>query len=268
MGGVLCWGGGCGVEAPSSSFCCCCARCARQVRLRAGCTALPGRSEEGSRWGFRVFGAIVGTNGLAGCYHPAGCTWPPPGGLGGGSAHIAPMFWASAGQRRSAPVSAGQRRSAPVSAGQRGAGSDPQRPEGAWGGRGGCLGVPWGGGVGVQAFAGGCHLTELTGFIGHNFTEPEQVVTTRIVGFPLLPNDSANAEQPFDQGHSCSRRTQNPVKASVKAPTTAFAASLVRGATSRGGGAVMCKGVGKQRFYRGLEADVIFRPKNKTESPT
>ena len=30
--------------------------------------------------------------------------------------------------------------------------------------------------MGVQAFAGGCHLTELTGFIGHNFTEPEQVL--------------------------------------------------------------------------------------------
>ena len=79
---------------------------------------------------------------------------------------------------------------------------------------------------------------------------------------------SANAEQPYDQGHSCSRQTQNSVKASVKAPTTAFAASLVRGATSRGGGAVMCKGVGKQRFYRGLEADVIFRPQNKTKLPT
>ena len=92
----------------------------------------------------------------------------PGGGIRTYSAHVL-------GQRRSAPVSAGQRRSAPVSAGQRGAGSDPQRPEGAWGGRGGCLGVPWGGGVGVQAFAGGCHLTELTGFIGHNFTEPEQV---------------------------------------------------------------------------------------------
>ena len=30
----------------------------------------------------------------------------------------------------------------------------------------------------------------------------------------------------------------------------------------------MCKGVGKQRFYSGPEADVIFRPKNKTELPT
>jgi hypothetical protein len=33
-------------------------------------------------------------------------------------------------------------------------------------------------------------------------------------------------------------------------------------------GCAVGKDVGKQRFYRGLEADVIFRPKNKTESPT
>ena len=90
--------------------------------------------------------------------------------------YVAAPRWPGGGIRTYSAHVLGQRRSAPVSAGQRGAGSDPQRPEGAWGGRGGCLGVPWGGGVGVQAFAGGCHLTELTGFIGHNFTEPEQVL--------------------------------------------------------------------------------------------